>query len=78
MFANENEYVRVPHRVPVHEAVHVHVLPALQAPPFKQTGEQTAKQTKNNIVEILFLFSSEYLEMRIIVQRTCCACCTGP
>ena len=47
MFANENEYVRVAHRVPDHEAVHVHVLPALQTPPFKQTGEHTAKRSKN-------------------------------
>ena len=47
MFANRNEYVRVAHRVPDHEAVHVHVLPALQTPPFKQTGVQIAKRSKN-------------------------------
>ena len=47
MFANKNKYVRVAHRVPDHDAVHVHVLPALQTPPFKQTGEQTAKRNKN-------------------------------
>ena len=47
MFAKENEYVRVAHRVPDHEAVHVHVLPALQTPPFKQTGVQIAERSKN-------------------------------
>ena len=43
MFANENEYVRVAHRVPVHEAVHVHVLPALHVPPFTHGDTQTAE-----------------------------------
>ena len=39
--------LRVAHREPAHPDAHVHVLPALQVPPFEQTGVQTAKKTKD-------------------------------
>ena len=48
--------LRVAHREPVHEAVHVHVLPVLQVPPFEQTGEQTAKKAKNESHRYVFSF----------------------
>ena len=37
------QYLRVAHRVPVHDAVHVHVPGEEQVPPLEHTGVQTAR-----------------------------------
>ena len=38
--------LRVVQRGPVHVDGHAHTFPALQVPPFEQTGEQTANKTQ--------------------------------
>ena len=70
--------LRVAHREPAHPDAHVHVLPALQVPPFEQTGVQTAKKQTMKVVQNLFLLCAGCSEVRMNVQRTCCTCCPTP